>query len=238
MPINPVHCGLLNSGKVFIVVRSESGGNQPSQAAVWDPASGTITVQTLLWDVFCSGMACLPDGRFLIVGGRKPAYGDPRATVFDPATEKFTQVESMAGGRWYATVTALGDGGLMTFSGRNEYGEVNNAVELYHIGSGWSPEYVAPWTPPLYPRLHLLPNGDIFYPGNSSHLFTPTTQTWTLNVAHTVYDSDRKYRARPSCCRCVLKPVTFRLFSSWVAIARRLRRRRLLISPRRVRPGG
>ena len=99
----------------------------------------------------------------------------------------------MAGGRWYATVTGLGDGGLMTFSGRNEYGEVNNAVELYHIGSGWSPEYVAPWTPPLYPRLHLLPNGDIFYPGNSSHLFTPTTQTWTLNVAHTVYDSDRKY---------------------------------------------
>ena len=37
MPINPVHCGLLNSGKVLIVVRSE-WGNQPSQAAVWDPA--------------------------------------------------------------------------------------------------------------------------------------------------------------------------------------------------------
>jgi len=195
MPVNPVHCGLLHSGKVLIVVRSEGKGNRPSYGAVWDPQSGTIIVQTLLWDLFCSGMASLPDGRFLIVGGRKPAYGDPRATVFDPATEKFTQVESMSHGRWYATVMALGDGGLMTFSGKDEYGNVNKAVELYHVSSGWSPEYVAPWKPPLYPRLHLLPNGNIFYPGKNSHLFTPATQTWTLNVAHTVYSSDRKYDA-------------------------------------------
>ncbi|MEO7165514.1 MAG: galactose oxidase-like domain-containing protein [Chthoniobacterales bacterium] len=193
MPINPVHCGLLNTGKVLIAVRSESGGNQPSLAALWDPQGGTITVQTLLWDLFCSGMAALPDGRFLVVGGGKPAYGEYRSTVFDPATEKFTQVETMADGRWYATVTALGDGGLMTFSGRDEEGKINKAVELYHIGSGFSPEYVAPWTPPLYPRLHLLPNGDIFYPGKSSNLFTPATHTWTLNVARTVYASDRSY---------------------------------------------
>jgi hypothetical protein len=50
--------------------------------------------------------------------------------VFDPATEKFIQVESMAHGRYYATVTALGDGGLMVFSGKNEFNKINGAPKL------------------------------------------------------------------------------------------------------------
>ena len=200
MPINPIHCGVLHTGKVLVVAGSENEPDNPDppRAAVWDLASGTMTVQNLLWDVFCNGMACLPDGRFLIAGGTEqydPFYGEPRATVFDPATETFAQVESMAHGRWYATVTALGDGGLMAFSGLDEFGSTNKAVEFYNVASGWSNEFNAPWTPPLYPRLHLLPNGQVFYSGSttSSHLFTPSTQTWTLNVAHTVYTSDRTY---------------------------------------------
>jgi hypothetical protein len=192
MPINPTHCGLLHSGKVLIVDRPETTGDKLSRAAVWDPQSGTIIVQNLLWNVFCNGMASLPDGRFLIVGGYRK---EPRATVFDPVTEKFIEVESMKHSRWYATVTALGDGRLMAFSGKNEFDRINKAVELYGVGSGWSPPYVAPWTPPVYPRLHLLPNGNVFYSGwtPSSHLFTPATQTWSLNVAHTVYASNRTY---------------------------------------------
>ncbi|MDQ3115145.1 MAG: hypothetical protein M3Q86_00790 [Verrucomicrobiota bacterium] len=56
--------------------------------AVWDPATGTIAVQDLLWDIFCSAM---PDGRYLIVGATNnynPFYGDALASVFDPATER------------------------------------------------------------------------------------------------------------------------------------------------------
>ncbi len=213
MPINPIHCALLHSGKVLIVAGSE---NNPSEhnagqyyAAVWDPQTGTITVQTLLWDVFCNGMAALPDGRFLIVGGSSavaPPYGDFRATVFDAATTKFTQVEGMAHGRWYGTVTELSDGGLMAFSGLVEAGYTskplegggergihNQDVEIYHVGSGWSPEDEAPWVPPLYPRMHLLPDGTVFYSGEttSSNIFNPFNQTWTLNVANTVYTGVR-----------------------------------------------
>ena len=211
MPINPIHCSLLRTGKVLIVSGSEN--NPPEHeageyyAAVWDPQSGTFAVQNLLWDLFCNGMAALPDGRFLVVGGSAavaPPYGEFRATVFDPATEKFTQVESMAHGRWYATVTELSDGGLMAFSGLTEEGYTgqpqedtrgvhNQNVEIYHIGTGWSPEYEAPWVPPLYPHLHLLPNGNVFYSGETinSNIFNPFNQTWTLNVAQTIYPNGR-----------------------------------------------
>ena len=211
VPINPIHCGLLHTGKVLIVAGSENtlSEHQAGEyyAAVWDPQSGAFTVQSLLWDVFCSGMAALPDGRFLVVGGSSalaPPYGESRATVFDPATEKFAQAESMAHGRWYASVIELSDGGLMAFSGiteedytgqptEDERGIHNKDVEVYKIGSGWGPEYEAPWTPPLYPRMHLLPNGSVFYSGDTvnSHLFDPVNKAWTLNIAKTIYSNSR-----------------------------------------------
>ncbi len=213
MPINPIHCALMHNGKVLVVSGSENELSKHQagmySAAVWDTQAGTFAVQSLLWDVFCNGMAGLPDGRFLVVGGSSelaPPYGDARATVFDPATAKFTQVESMAHGRWYASVLELSDGGLMAFSGIAEEGYSgpvpaddtgrgphNKDVEIYRIGTGWSPEYEASWTPPLYPRMHLLPNGNVFYSGetNSSNIFDPFTQTWTLNVAKTIYKNGR-----------------------------------------------
>ena len=50
-------------------------------------------------------------------------------------------------------------------------------------------------TPPLYPRMHLLPDGNVFYsgPGTSSALFNPSNTSWTLNVAHTNYGGTRTY---------------------------------------------
>jgi PKD repeat protein len=202
MPINPIHVGVLRTGRVLIVAGSEADPIKhqegSSKAAVWDLQSGTITVQDPLWDLFCNGMAFLPDGRALVIGGTEaydPFYGDARATVFDPQTEKFVQVESMAHGRWYATATAMDDGRILTFSGLDETSTTNQAVELYRVAYGWGPEAVAPWTPPLYPWLHLLPNGRVFYSGYgpNSNIFDPATSTWSLNVATTAYGQLRWY---------------------------------------------
>jgi hypothetical protein len=102
----------------------------------------------------------------------------------------------MAHGRWYPTVTTLGDGRVMTFSGTNETGSgTNTTVEIYTVGTGWSTQYIAPWMPPLYPRMHVLPNGKVFYSGSgtSSALFDPATTSWTLNVANTNYSGTRTY---------------------------------------------
>jgi hypothetical protein len=199
MPINPVHVALMHNGKVLVVSGS---GNLPSetnyQAAIFDPTTGTVTTQPIAWDMFCNGMIVLPDGRPFVLGGTlqyDPFHGEPRASIFDSATGNFTDMQRMAHGRWYPTATTLGDGRVMVFSGLSETGATNTAVEIYTVGLGWSPQYGASWTPPLYPRMHVLPNGTVFYSGPStgSNIFDPATQTWKLNVATTNYSGTRTY---------------------------------------------
>src|SRR5689334_19662128 len=186
MPINPVHVALMHNGKILIVSGS---GNDPNnhnlRAGVWDPATGITTTQTISWDMFCNGMVVLPDGRPFIDGGTlqyDPFYGLRKSAAFDPNTNTFTDLPDMAHGRWYPTVTVLGDGRVMTFSGLGDPNAgTNSAVEIYTPGTGWSAEDVANWVPPLYPRMHLLPSGKVFYSGptTTSKLYDPNTQVWS-----------------------------------------------------------
>lgn len=216
MPINPIRLDLLRNGKLLIVAGSENDPNKhlqgSSKAALWDLSAQTITVQQMLWDVFCNGGTFFEDGRCMVVGGTvqyDPFYGNRRTTVFDPVTNQFNQLHSMAHGRWYATAITLGDGRVLAFSGLDETGATNQTVEIYKVATdalgpaGWSPPYNAGWTPPLYPWLHLLPNGTIFYSGSSpnSQIFNPAVAAanptvagagWT-NVATTYYDLNRTY---------------------------------------------
>jgi hypothetical protein len=199
MPINPVHLALMNNGKVLVVSGSGNVAAETNyRVAVWDPLQGSIATQTLAWDMFCNGMVTLPDGRVFVDGGNlqyDPFHGQLRTAAFDPNAGLFTDLENMAHGRWYPTVTELGDGRIMAFSGLTETGATNTAVELYSPGTGWSQEYPAGWTPPLYPRMHLLPNGTVFYSGSSraSRIFNPSTRTWSSTTATTNYAGTRTY---------------------------------------------
>jgi fibronectin type 3 domain-containing protein len=210
MPINPISATLLNTGKVLIVAGSEndaknnSPGAESYRNAIWDPTGATqssITVQNMEYDVFCSGTAALPDGRALVVGGTSDYSftGDNRASIFDPATERFVQSQSMVDGRWYASAITLGDGRVMAFSGLGLSGSTNNTVEIYDLknaGAGWSSPVSAPFSPPLYPQMFLLPNGKVFYTGQGSGrsvnawIFDPGPKTWGQSVATT---RDRHY---------------------------------------------
>jgi chitodextrinase len=199
MPINPIHVALMRNGKVLIVSGSGNVANNSNfQAGLFDPQTGTVTTQAISWDMFCNGMVVLPDGRVFVNGGTlqyDPFHGELRSSIYDPATGTFTDVQNMAHGRWYPTVTVLGDGTVMTFSGLTETGGTNTAVEIYTVGSGWSQQYGAGWTPPLYPRMHLLPDGTVFYSGSGtgSRKFNPGTKTWTGVIATTNYSGTRTY---------------------------------------------
>src|ERR1700688_3192821 len=203
MPINPIHTALLSNGKILVVARS---GNYPAQTiynvGVWDRSTNTMTIQTQSWDVFCNGMIVLPDGRPFIMGGNLqygPFFGSNRTSIYNPAAvspkPNYVDMEDMAHGRWYPTSTVLGDGRVLIFSGLDEHGATNSQTEIYTVGAGWAPPVMAPWTPPLYPRMHVLPNGKVFYSGSTtqSRIFDPLANTWAGVIATTIYGGTRTY---------------------------------------------
>src|SRR5215510_8576431 len=211
MPINPISAHLLPNGKVLIVAGSEndasnnSKGAESYRAAVWDPTGtneSSISVQNLTYDVFCSGTAALFDGRSLIVGGTSDYTftGENRASIFNPVTSQYVQSQNMVAGRWYATATALADGRIMAMSGLTQTGGTSRTIEIYDLqraGAGWNSPTSVPFTPPLYPRLELLPGGRVFYTGHGSGtsnahawIFDPATGGWTQSAATNV---NRKY---------------------------------------------
>src|SRR5262249_6115030 len=206
MQINPISATLLGDGKVLIIAGSENDasnnapGAESYRAAVWDPAGApgsNIAVQSLTYDVFCSGTALLADGRAFVVGGTSDYSfkGDNRASIFNPITEAFQQSQSMADGRWYGTATTPGHGRILAFSGLGSGGATNTTTEIWDMtrpGPGWTSPVAAPFTPPLYPRMFLLPNGRVFYTGQGSGtqnanawFVDPATQAWTVSAATT-----------------------------------------------------
>ena len=205
MPINPIQATLLPNGKILIVSGSENDasneeGPESYRAAVWDPTGTTessIKVQNLTYDVFCSGVSALPDGRSLVIGGTTDYSfaGDNRASIFDWRSEEWVQTPSMVDRRWYATATTLGDGRIMGWAGQIRVGVQSTFVEIYDVrtaGNGWSAPTRVPFTPPYYPRAAVLPNGNVFYTGHGSSasnanswFFNPTNAAWTISAATT-----------------------------------------------------
>ena len=171
-------------------------------------------------DLWCGGHTFLADGKLLFVGGTSyyppvpdPFYGGLReAFLFDPSTETWERLDDMEVGRWYPTLIRLADDRVLTLSGLEyraptETPEKNILKILFQlitkmddyitrVQEVFDPE-TKTWSRmktqrkmPLYPRMHLLPNGDVFYSGVfNTHFFTPgrypsarwspQTQEWT-----------------------------------------------------------
>lgn len=182
--INPVHASVMSNGKVFMI---NAGDDRSGRGAEWDPATQSATTFSLSYSMFCNGMVVLPDGRPFVIGGTlhlHPFTGYNRATAYDPKTGTFTEQVSMARGRWYPTGTVLSDGTVLAFSGTDENGDTNDTIEIFTPDSGtgsWSSPVAAGWEPPLYPRMHLLPDGRVFYSGadSTARFYDLSTQSWT-----------------------------------------------------------
>jgi galactose oxidase-like protein len=207
MPINPISATMLRDGRILIVAGSENDANNnhgepgPYRAAVWDPTGtdgSSFEIHHLEYDVFCSGTAQLPHGRVLIIGGtvNYSFPGENRSTFFDPVTNEFAQSQPMTDGRWYGTATTLGDGRIMALSGLNGAGNTTNRWEIYDLNTqvGWSSPIAEPFTPPLFPRTFLLPDGKVWYSGHGSgssnsrgYLYTPSVSggSWANSAVTT-----------------------------------------------------
>jgi len=207
------------------------GPQYPKGAALVDLSNKSIHTMLTTWDMFCNGMAIMQDGRVLINGGTKaygalaivgtqgdiPFTGLPNTSIFDPSTGSFVDIAPTAHGRWYPNVTEMNDGRMMTTSGLNDTDGTNNNTSEIWDGQQWSAEI--PGNPhivdfpgfqfPLYPRMHLLPSGHIFYsaPSSATLDFDPSTQTWTL-VAWTIYPGQNDPNGERTYGTSVLLPLT------------------------------
>lgn len=172
--------------------------------------------------LFCSDLTFLPDGRVLAAGGtayyHDPEIGDSgfgiseleglrNARIYDPKTNEWTQTGSMGVGRWYPSLVTLPDGDIFVASGvqkllkpvypthPQDSGTNVLQTETYDVDKGtWSDNGAsARKSLPLYPRLHLLPNGKVFY-NAGGQAFNPAGQSYdeaTWNLAST-YDPKTK----------------------------------------------
>lgn len=167
-PIFTVHGALLHTGHVLLF-SGAAERSYPLEARIWDPASKQIMpgVITLPEDFFCSGHTFLPDGRLLVIGGDTNGAGhtNNRCFIFTPDTTNpdaglFAATGSMAHARWYPTAVSLSDGRVLAFSGGHP---IAAEVEVYD-GTSWAAITGADRAfEELYPGLHLLPSGEIFY---------------------------------------------------------------------------
>jgi hypothetical protein len=179
-PVRGIHVALLPTGKVLLVAGSGNDWRAfdagSFKSALWDPVTRSFEDIATPNDLFCSGHAFLPDGRLLVNGGTT-SYGSEATQfnstglnetwIFDPQTKQYDQAANMSIGRWYPTVTELGNGHLFTVGGFDEVGQRSEQSEVFN-GSAWVNQQPMPSAMvdmPLYPSLHLLRDGRLFYSG-------------------------------------------------------------------------
>ena len=173
-PVVGVHVALLPNGKVLAYdsIGDKATETYPVQnttrATVWDPATGSQTPVTVNtgFNIFCSGLAHLIDGRLFIAGGNKDQQlnGIVQTHLFDPAADSWSLGPNMTAGRWYPTVTPLTNGEMLITSGRVNVPEVRTlAGNLRSLSN-------ASLSLPLYPWMDVAPNGLTFYSGPNQTL--------------------------------------------------------------------
>ncbi len=175
--------------------------------------------------LFCSSQVILRDGTVLVAGGTN-YYSEPHvpgtpygvaeleglrnSRLFLPRSNRWIQSGWMHHGRWYPTLVTLANGDVFVASGVTKlvkplYPETpedsgRNVVqtETYHLGTrAWTSNGTGgDRSLPLFPRLHLLPDGKVYYDAggqtfnpfgqaydealwNEAAAYDPAARTWT-----------------------------------------------------------
>lgn len=146
-----------------------------------------------------------PDGVVELVGLNE-------SRIFDPAINDWIQTGSMTHGRWYPTLVTQADGNTFVASGVTKL--LKPVYTSHPLDSGDNVQFTETYDPdtgkwtvngdgdialmndaarplPLYPRLHMLPNGNIYY-NAAGQVFNPAGQSYLeglWNIAAS-YDPD------------------------------------------------
>jgi hypothetical protein len=179
---------MLHTGNVLLF--SWPKNTVGSDAVLWNPVSGEITNIALTYqrDIFCSATSVLADGRVFIAGGHiyqgaiQPTQGVTNTTIFDPASNSWTEGPVMSQARWYPTTTMLGDGTMLIFAGTMSTGTSATNVDHYDPVSNTITTLpsTANKSMVLYPRVKLLTSGLLAWTNFPTTCYlNPATAKWT-----------------------------------------------------------
>jgi hypothetical protein len=188
-PLVAIHTSLMRTGEVLVW----DGDTFPDLAGpsvrLWNPGTSAFTpVPNERTNIFCSAHSFLPDGRLLVAGGNASLYVGIAATeIFDPVTRTWTQGPAMADDRWYPTTVTLADGRILVASGSTTCATcIADIPQIYDPRTNqWTALPGARLDMPLYPFLHLLPDGRVLNGGSYedpmvTRVLDVGSQTWTM----------------------------------------------------------
>jgi hypothetical protein len=182
------------------------------------PGSGALFCSDLV--ILSNGEVLVPGGTDYYAEPKLPGtpygvvelQGLKNTRIFNPLTDTWYQSGDMNLGRWYPSLVTLGSGKVFVASGVTKllkpvYTQPETALlsgtnveqtETFDPSTGkWTlNQPSADHTLPLFPRLHLLPDGNVYYDAggqtfnpfgqsydealwNIAASYNPTTQTWT-----------------------------------------------------------
>ncbi|HTC58621.1 MAG TPA: fibronectin type III domain-containing protein [Solirubrobacteraceae bacterium] len=186
-PFVAIHLIQLANGNVLAF----DGWQQPEPTYVWNPTTQAFTSTNAPDSIFCSGMAQLPNGEVMTVGGygglTTGKIGIVDTAVFNPATGTWSRVADMHTPRWYPDVTELANGDYVAISGNSTNANTwANTPEVYDPTTNTWTELTKVSTSQIkeeeYPFSYLLPSGEVFTIGPSEDLsfeLNVANQTWT-----------------------------------------------------------
>lgn len=154
-----------DAGKVLIIGGADASGTSLASLELFDPATGTFTVQGATMAAGRSGHTATPlgDGRILIAGGQSSTLVE----IYDSATGSLTAAGRMLQERTNHTATLL-PGSRILLAGGNAGGQLSGD-ELCDL-SGPTPRFTAAAAMNLPRRDHaatLLPSGLVLIVGGS-----------------------------------------------------------------------
>ena len=165
-PYHVAHAIMLRTGKVLFLPEANL-----KTTLLWD-ASDLVNPQFEFMVnqpdefLFCTGHTHMTDGRVLVAGGGGGGpSGVNRAYKFDPVAKTWTRTAAdMSQARWYPTLVTLADDSHILVVGG---APSNDTTEIYDEATDSFAMMTGPSStrsfPQLYPGLHLLPSGEVFY---------------------------------------------------------------------------
>ncbi len=183
-----IHAVVLHTGNVLLF--SWPNKTVGSDAVLWNPSSGKVTNIALSYqrDIFCGGMTVMSDGRVFVGGGHiyqgaiNDTQGVANTTVFDPASNAWTEGPIMSQARWYPTTMLLGDGTVIICAGTINTGANATTIDHYNPAGGTLTTLPSSASKAMatYPRMKLTTKGLLAWTNLATTWFlNPATAAWT-----------------------------------------------------------